>query len=200
MARITWSCCQSFSPKRAACGEVRWKSFATTVATPRKWPGRFAPHNPPEGRSVAIGQPGELHVRRHPGVFDEYYKNPDATRQTAGRGALGEVALQVPRVARQVLLRPELGGVHEDARHREAVRPREPPGLPQEREVPVVQVAHGRHEDDARPGLAGGGHAALPGARIAVELRHAHQTGAPTTCASSGRSASWVGTRTLPPM
>ena len=47
-----------------------------------------------EGRPVAMGQPGELHVRRYPGVFDEYYKNPDATRQT-GRGdwlSVGDVA------------------------------------------------------------------------------------------------------------
>ena len=45
---------------------------------------------PPRGDGAA----GELHVRRHPGVFDEYYKNPDATRQT-GRGdwlSVGDVA------------------------------------------------------------------------------------------------------------
>jgi len=34
------------------------------------------------GRPAPVGQPGELHVRRNPGVFDEYYKNPAATRQT----------------------------------------------------------------------------------------------------------------------
>jgi acyl-CoA synthetase (AMP-forming)/AMP-acid ligase II len=34
------------------------------------------------GRPVPVGQPGELHVRRYAGVFDEYYKNPEATRQT----------------------------------------------------------------------------------------------------------------------
>jgi acyl-CoA synthetase (AMP-forming)/AMP-acid ligase II len=47
-----------------------------------------------DGRPVPVGQPGELYVRRYPGVFDEYYKNPDATRQTA-RGdwlSVGDVA------------------------------------------------------------------------------------------------------------
>ena len=47
-----------------------------------------------EGRPVAVGQPGELYVRRYAGVFDEYYKNPEATRQTT-RGdwlSVGDVA------------------------------------------------------------------------------------------------------------
>ncbi len=46
IARITASCCQSFSPKNAAWGSVRLKSFATMVATPRKWPGREAAAEP----------------------------------------------------------------------------------------------------------------------------------------------------------
>jgi acyl-CoA synthetase (AMP-forming)/AMP-acid ligase II len=47
-----------------------------------------------DGRPVPVGEPGELHVRRYPGVFDEYYKNPEATRQTQ-RGdwlSVGDVA------------------------------------------------------------------------------------------------------------
>ncbi len=47
-----------------------------------------------DGRPVAAGTPGELHVRRYAGVFDEYYKNPAATAQTA-RGewmSVGDVA------------------------------------------------------------------------------------------------------------
>jgi acyl-CoA synthetase (AMP-forming)/AMP-acid ligase II len=46
------------------------------------------------GRPVAPGTPGELHVRRGPGVFDGYYKNPQATAETA-RGewlSVGDVA------------------------------------------------------------------------------------------------------------
>jgi acyl-CoA synthetase (AMP-forming)/AMP-acid ligase II len=47
-----------------------------------------------DGRAVPAGQPGELFVRRYPGVFDEYYKKPDATRETR-RGdwlSVGDVA------------------------------------------------------------------------------------------------------------
>jgi len=47
-----------------------------------------------DGRPVKPGEPGELFVRRYPGVFDEYYKKPEATRQTQ-RGdwlSVGDVA------------------------------------------------------------------------------------------------------------
>ena len=47
-----------------------------------------------EGRPVKPGAPGELFVRRYEGVFDEYYKKPEATRQTQ-RGdwlSVGDVA------------------------------------------------------------------------------------------------------------
>jgi len=47
-----------------------------------------------DGRGVAPGSPGELYVRRYEGVFDEYYRNPAATAQTA-RGewmSVGDVA------------------------------------------------------------------------------------------------------------
>jgi acyl-CoA synthetase (AMP-forming)/AMP-acid ligase II len=47
-----------------------------------------------EGRPLPSGQPGELVVRRYEGVFDGYYKNEAATRDTA-RGewlSVGDVA------------------------------------------------------------------------------------------------------------
>ena len=47
-----------------------------------------------DGRPVPHGTPGELFVRRYPGVFDEYYRNPAATAQTT-RGdfmSVGDVA------------------------------------------------------------------------------------------------------------
>jgi len=47
-----------------------------------------------DGRPLPSGQPGELFVRRHPAMFDEYYKKPDATRETQ-RGdwlSVGDVA------------------------------------------------------------------------------------------------------------
>jgi long-chain acyl-CoA synthetase len=47
-----------------------------------------------DGRPVPVGEPGELYVRRYAGVFDGYYKDPDATRETQ-RGdwlSVGDVA------------------------------------------------------------------------------------------------------------
>jgi acyl-CoA synthetase (AMP-forming)/AMP-acid ligase II len=47
-----------------------------------------------DGRPVKRGEPGELLVRRYEGVFDEYWKKPEATRQTE-RGdwlSVGDVA------------------------------------------------------------------------------------------------------------
>jgi acyl-CoA synthetase (AMP-forming)/AMP-acid ligase II len=47
-----------------------------------------------DGRSLPVGEPGELFVRRYAGVFDEYYKKPEATRETQ-RGewlSVGDVA------------------------------------------------------------------------------------------------------------
>ncbi len=47
-----------------------------------------------DGEPVPVGEPGELYVRRYAGVFDGYYKNPHATRETQ-RGdwlSVGDVA------------------------------------------------------------------------------------------------------------
>jgi acyl-CoA synthetase (AMP-forming)/AMP-acid ligase II len=47
-----------------------------------------------DGRTLPAGQPGELFVRRHPAMFEEYYKKPEATRDTQ-RGdwaSVGDVA------------------------------------------------------------------------------------------------------------
>ncbi len=47
-----------------------------------------------EGNEVGVGKPGELHVRRNPMVFEEYYKKPDATKN-AQRGewiSVGDIA------------------------------------------------------------------------------------------------------------
>jgi acyl-CoA synthetase (AMP-forming)/AMP-acid ligase II len=46
------------------------------------------------GEPAPVGEPGELYVRRYAGVFDGYYKNPGATRETQ-RGewlSVGDVA------------------------------------------------------------------------------------------------------------
>jgi acyl-CoA synthetase (AMP-forming)/AMP-acid ligase II len=46
------------------------------------------------GRPLPPRQPGELFVRRHTGVFDEYWKKPEATRETERDGwlSVGDVA------------------------------------------------------------------------------------------------------------
>ena len=47
-----------------------------------------------DGDPVPVGQPGELYVRRFGGMYDDYYKNPQATRETR-RGdwySVGDVA------------------------------------------------------------------------------------------------------------
>ncbi len=63
-------------------------------------------------------------------------------------GGAYPVALQIAGVGREVFLRPELEGVHEDAQH-DAVRPLL--GPIQEPEVSLVQEAHGRDAGDAVP-------------------------------------------------
>lgn len=47
-----------------------------------------------DGNEVGVGEPGELHVRRNPMVFDEYYKKPEAT-EDAQKGewvSVGDIA------------------------------------------------------------------------------------------------------------
>src|SRR5262249_60241984 len=47
-----------------------------------------------DGRPVPQGEPGEVYVRRFGGMFDAYYKNTEATRQTERQGwhSVGDVA------------------------------------------------------------------------------------------------------------
>src|SRR5262249_4217358 len=54
--RITASCCQSFSPNSAQCGRTAWKSFVTTVVTPRKCPGRARPHSGSDTPAISTAE------------------------------------------------------------------------------------------------------------------------------------------------
>ena len=93
-----------------------------------------------------VGEPIDVHARERRAVgvhlLDRRHEeHVDASRPRATVG----VALEVARVRREILVRTELGRVHED-RHDDEVRGGA--GGPHERPVPFVEEAHRRHEAD----------------------------------------------------
>jgi hypothetical protein len=94
----------------------------TTVATPSKCPGRHSPS------SSSVSD-----LRKEQQV-------------AAGRDQAGAILLRRARIARVVLVRAELGRIDEAADHDARGMA---PCDPDQREVALVQVAHGRHEGDA---------------------------------------------------
>ena len=136
MRRTTASCWKSFSPKIATSGRTMLNSLATTVATPTKWPGRtLAAQALATARAPrrSVWKPGGYMAAGvgHEGDVD------------AGRGRLGQVALEVARVLGEILLGAELGRVDEDRQHQAVAAA---PALLHQRDVAGVQGAHGGHE------------------------------------------------------
>ena len=122
-------------------------SLATTVATPSKCPGRAAPSQDSlTPRTVTVAEGGSGHVG--------YISETLGTKTTSTPAALAriEVALERPRVVRDVVGVTELQRVHEDA-HRDAVALATRPC--HERAMPFVQRAHGRDQADAGAASAG---------------------------------------------
>jgi hypothetical protein len=80
------------------------------------------------------------------------------------------------RVAREILVRAELGRVDEDARDDP---PADPPALRHKGEMALVQRPHGRHQDDPLAGTPPIGHAPAQGDEIAETLgdRFGHGSG-----------------------
>ena len=116
-----------------------WNSFATTVSTPRNaGPHRALPALRPSAGHDPDLRPGRIHRlhRRH------------EERVHPARLGQRPVAIEVARVAAEVFVGPELQRIDEDAHH-DHVGPA--PGLIHQREVTLVQGAHGRHEADALP-------------------------------------------------
>ena len=143
IARMSVACWMSFWPKIATSGWTMLKSFATTVSTPVKWPGRDAPSH---RDASAVGttdtaRPGAIQLiglRREQEVH-------------AARFRQSRVAVAVARIAREVLVRTELQRIDEQA-HDDAAG-----ALARaidQREMPFVERAHRRHERDARAAAA----------------------------------------------
>ena len=137
MRRIAAACWASFCPKTATSGCTTWKSLATIVRTPSKWPGRCAP-----SKSSVIPRTVTV-VRSGSGIH-----GPSVGRED-DRGApvrdQPHVPLEVARIAVEILVRPELRRVDEHGHdHDVGALPRQV----DEREVPLVEGAHRRDERD----------------------------------------------------
>ena len=139
---MTASCWKSFFPNTATDRPISEKSFATTVVTPSKWPGSVRP-------AEMGGEVVDTDARAFAG---------DVHRVGLGREddvdalELPDVALEVARIAREILVWTELGRIHEDRADDERGAP---PRLLHQREVPVVQRAHRGHEAHLEPARAG---------------------------------------------
>ena len=107
MRRRTATCAASFWPKKARSGSAAMSSLATTVATPRKWPGRDAPSRRSLRPATSTKVVGPVGIE----LFDRGRK--DHVRAFGfGQRAVG---LEGARIAGEILVGAELRGVDEDA-------------------------------------------------------------------------------------
>ena len=119
----------------------RSSSLATTVATPSKWPGRASPSQrslTPDTLTV-VAKPVGIDVRRRSAAT--------AGRSPPARSIAASVCL-LPRIAVEILVRPELQRIDED-------RGGDPVGRACassiSADVPGVERAHGRHQRERFP-------------------------------------------------
>ena len=107
MRRSTATCAASFWPKKARSGSAAIRSLATTVATPRKWPGRDLPSR----RSL---KSFDFDKGRRPlwVYFLDRWGKDDVCACSLGKCA---VCFEGARIAGEVLVGTELRGVDEDA-------------------------------------------------------------------------------------
>ena len=133
-------------------------SLSTTVATPRKWPGR-------DGAAQDILQLLDLDVgavARRINALGLWMKNHIDFFGSTQLDIMGEGT----RIALEILMRPELGRVDEHGNHHKAGFKA---GRADQAHVSRVQRAHGGHQADCLPGAARRSHSP---ARIVDCFRH----------------------------
>jgi hypothetical protein len=109
MRSITAHCWRVLLPEeRHMSGCTRFKSFSTTVATPRKCPGRKAPQSGPDTTVSSTT------VEAHPEGYSALDRVAGTARPPPARFELCEIRLDRPRIAAQILVRPELQRIDED--------------------------------------------------------------------------------------
>ena len=136
----------SFWPNTATCGCTMLNSLATTVRTPSKWPGRAAPSQRAASAPRTHDDTRRLRIDLRT-IGNKQYVD-------AARLRLRRITLEVARIPREILRRPKLQRIDENAHHDEV---RAMPRFVHEPKVALVQIAHRRHEAHTLPARAGVG-------------------------------------------
>ena len=125
------------------------RSLATTVQTPRKWPGRMAMafEHVTQRAGIDGGHKVLLNGIQHRPAGIHFFSGGNEDRIATGGGKQGDVGVERTRVFGKILSGAELGWVDENAREHPAARcVRHLPGLPNQGGVAFMQGAHGWHE------------------------------------------------------